>query len=139
MSSVAISAQTHEFLNHEPGQLAVIGSNASDGHPLLAPVWYRWDGEAILVWSSTSRVWIKNVIRDPRVGVSIQGELVPGVTVIIRGRASVETSNASHIDDEILRITRRYVAANDIDAYLADWPELRTIVRIVPHKVFCWP
>ena len=138
MSPLELNTETHQFLNREPGLLAVIGTNAAHGYPLLVPVWYRWDGEAILVWSLESRAWIRNLASNPKAGVSVQEESAPQMAVIMRGTASVETSDDAHIDDEIRRITRRYVSEEDIEGYLRDWPELRTIVRIVPHKVFVW-
>ena len=139
MKPLEITPETHEFLNREqPGLLAVIGSNTRQGYPLLVPVWYRWDGEAIIVWSLESRAWIQNVLRDPKVGVSVQEESPPQMAVMMRGDASVETSDGSHIDDEILRISRRYVSEENLDGYIADWPDLRTMVRIVPHKLYVW-
>ena len=138
MSQIEINQKTHDFLNREPGLLAVIGTNGREGHPLLVPVWYRWDGEAILVWSLESRAWIQNALRDPKVGVSVQEESAPQMAVIMRGAATVETSDGSPIDDEIRRISQRYVPEESIPGYLRDWPELRTIVRIVPQRIFVW-
>ncbi len=138
MSQVEINAETRHFLNREPGLLAVIGTNGRHGYPLLVPVWYRWDGEAVLVWSLESRAWVQNVLRDPKVGVTVQEESAPQMAVIMRGTASVETSDSPRIDEEIARITRRYVPENSIDGYIRDWPELRTIVRIVPRRIFVW-
>ena len=138
MSQIEINQKTHDFLNRKPGLLAVIGTNGHEGHPLLVPVWYRWDGKAILVWSLESRAWIQNALRDPKVGVSVQEESAPPMAVIMRGAATVETSDGSHIDDEIRRISQRYVPEESISGYLRDWPELRTIVRIVPQRIFVW-
>ena len=138
MSQIEINHKTHEFLNREPGLLAVIGTNGRDGHPLLVPVWYRWDDEAVLVWSLESRAWIQNALRNPKVGVSVQEESAPQMAVIMRGTATVETSDCLHIDDEIMRISQRYVPKESIPVYLRDWPELRTIVRIVPQRIFVW-
>ncbi len=138
MSQVEINTETHQFLNREPGLLAVIGTNGRHGYPLLVPVWYRWDGEAVLVWSLESRAWVQNVLRDPKVGVTVQEESAPQMAVIMRGTASVETSDGPRIDEEIARITRRYVPENSMDGYIRDWPELRTIVRIVPRRIFVW-
>ena len=138
MSALEISPRTHEFLNREPGLLAVIGTNSRHGYPLMVPVWYRWDGDAILVWSLASRAWIHNLSRDPKTGVTVQEEAAPQMAVIMRGEASVETGDSASIDEEIRRITRRYVSEEKIEAYIRDWPELRTIVRIVPQKLFVW-
>ena len=99
------------------------------------PVWYRWDGQAVLVWTLEARAWVRNVQRDPKAGVSVQeGD----VAVMMKGRASVHTSDGPEVDEEIRRITRRYVGDDEVEGYIADWPELRTIVRIEPRSLFIW-
>ena len=134
-----IEAKVHDFLNRElPGFLAAVATNGRDGYPLVVPVWYRWDGERIIVWSLESRAWVQNVLRDPKVGVSVQEEGSDSMAVIMRGTASVETSDESSIDDEILRITRRYVPEPGVEDYLSGWMHLRTMVRIEPHKLYVW-
>ena len=138
MKPTDMDTRAHAFLNREPGLLAVIGTNTPRGFPMLVPVWYRWDGASILVWSIDSRAWVKNVARDPKVGVSVQEEAAPQMAVMMRGQAVVETSDAAHIDDEMVRIAQRYMAPEKIDAYLDDWRELRSIVRIVPERIFVW-
>ena len=138
MNPIEITPKTHDFLNREPGLLAVIGTNGKHGYPLMVPVWFRWDGEAIVVWSLASRTWIQNLIRDPKAGVTVQEEAAPQMAVIMRGEASIETSDGPHVDEEIRRITRRYVSEEKVEGYIRDWSSLRTIVRIVPRKIFVW-
>lgn len=131
-----IEPRIHELLHRErPGLLAVVGTLSRDTCPHLVPVWYRWDGEAMHVWTLAERAWVKNVQRDPKVGVSVQeGE----VAVMMKGRATVHTSDGAEVDEEIRRITRRYVSDDEVEGYIADWPQLRTIIRIEPHGVFFW-
>jgi hypothetical protein len=42
---------------------------------------------------------------------------------------------AVEVDEEILRISRRYLEPNAIDDYIAGYQDLRTIVTIEPIKV----
>ena len=132
-----IDSKVHDMLNRErPGLLAVIGATSRDGFPHLVPVWYRWDGRAIYVWTLGSRAWVRNVLRDPKVGVSVQDD--SGLAVMIKGYASVRTADDAEVHDEIGRITRRYVADEEVQGYIDDWPALRTIVRIEPQRLFVW-
>ena len=134
-----IEGDVHDFLNTQlPGLIAAVATNGRDGHPLVVPVWYRWDGEEIIVWSLASRRWVRNVVQDARVGVSVHEDGNGSMAVIMRGEARVETSDEPHIDEEILRITRRYVAQADVDSYLQGWEHLRTMVRIRPTKLYVW-
>ena len=131
-----IEPRIHELLNRErPGLLAVVGTLSRDNCPHLVPVWYRWDGQAVLVWTLAERAWVRNVQRDPKVGVSVQEG---GTAVMMKGRATVHTSDGPEVNEEIRRITRRYVADDEVEGYIADWSELRTIIRIEARSVFFW-
>ena len=118
------------LLDQVPGLTGVVGTNGADGIPHLVPVWYRWDGGRVHVWTLGSRIWVENLRRDPRVGFSVQEEPFPRRAVAIKGRAEVVTGDDPEIDAEILRITRRYVDESDMDAYIAQNRGLRTMVRI---------
>ncbi len=136
---MTIDADVHDFLNRSlPGLIATVATNGRDGHPLVVPVWYRWDSEDIIVWSLESRRWVQNAIRDDKVGVSVQEDSTGSMAVIMRGTARVETSDHESIDEEILRITRRYVPKTGVEAYLEGWEHLRTMVRIKPNRVYMW-
>ena len=131
-----IEPRMHDLLNRErPGLLAVVGTLDREKCPHLIPVWYRWDGQSMHVWTLEERAWVRNVQRDPQVGVSVQEG---GIAVMMKGRATVHTSDAPEVDEEIRRITRRYVGDDEVEEYIADWPQLRAIVRIEPRRAFFW-
>ena len=87
------------------------------------------------VWTLEERAWVRNLKRDPKVGVSVQEG---GIAVMMKGRATVHTSDGPEVDEEIRRITRRYVSDDEVEGYIADWPRLRTIVRIDPRSAYYW-
>ena len=131
-----LEPRIHDFLNRErPGLLAVVGTLSRDAWPHLVPVWYRWDGRLIHVWTQEKRAWVNNARRRSEVGVSVhEGPLA----VMMKGRARVCTGEGPEVDEEIRRITRRYVEDDEVESYIADWKGLRTIVRIEPLRVFVW-
>ena len=134
-----VDTDVQHFLTRElPGLIATLATNGRDGYPLVIPVWYRWDGEEILVWSLESRRWVQNVVLDAKVGVSIQEDGTGSMAVIMRGSARVETSDAPSIDEEIMRITRRCVPEPKIADYFDGWEHLRTIVHIKPKSLYIW-
>ena len=124
------SAAAQRLLDQVPGLTGVVGTNGPDGIPHLVPVWYRWDGRTVHVWTLGSRIWVENLRRNPRAGFSVQEEPFPRRAVVIKGRAEVVTSDDPEIDEEILRITRRYVDVSDEEAYIRQNRALRTIVSI---------
>ena len=84
-----IRPEVHGFLGRElPGLLGVVGTNSEDGVPHLVPVWYRWDGARIHVWTHESRIWVRNLARDPRAGFSVQEPAEPYAAVPMKGRAA---------------------------------------------------
>jgi PPOX class probable F420-dependent enzyme len=139
MATAMARDELDAFLAREdPALLAALGCVRRDGSPHVVPLWYRWDGERILVWTTETRGWVKNVIRDPRVSVSVQEGAPPFAAVIAHGHAETTTGDDRWISDEILRITRRYIPSDEVEAYVAGWPDLRTIVAVVPESVNGW-
>ena len=129
------SEAAQQLLDQVPGLTGVVGSNGPAGIPHLVPVWYRWDGSRVHIWTLGSRIWVENLRRDPRAGFSVQEEPFPRRAVVIKGHAEVVTGDDPVIDEEILRITRRYVDESDEDAYIRQNRGLRTMVRIIADSV----
>jgi PPOX class probable F420-dependent enzyme len=121
-----------------PASLGVVGTTRRDGSPHLAPVWFRWDGKSITIWTADSRLWVRNLVRDPRVAFSIHSAEPPYPSAVFYGTASVESGDLPAVHDEIRAITRRYIRPEEVDAYISGWPDLLTIVTISPERVTSW-
>jgi PPOX class probable F420-dependent enzyme len=133
------AAELGAFLGQAfPTPLGVVGTLRPDGSPHLVPVWFRWDGTAITIWTIDERLWVRNLMRDPRAAFSVQTFDAPYPAVVMRGTATVTTADDSATMEEIRAITRRYVPAEGVERYVADWPHLRTIVSIVPDHIVSW-
>jgi PPOX class probable F420-dependent enzyme len=117
--------------------LGVLGTTRRDGSPLLAPMWFRFDGSRVLIWTgdATQRVWVRCIGRDDRVSFSVHDYLSPWPSVVIRGHARVSALTPRQIDEEIRRISLRYISADEIDDYVESNRDLKTIVTIEPTKV----
>jgi PPOX class probable F420-dependent enzyme len=133
------AAEMEAFLTQTfPTPLGVVATLRQDGSPHVVPVWFRWGAGAVTIWTTEGRAWVRNVLRDPRVAFSVQTFEEPYPAVVIRGTASVATADDAATVEEIRAITRRYVAPEDVERYIADWPDLRTIVAIVPRHIVSW-
>jgi len=121
-----------------PTPLAVVGTLRRDGAPTLTPVWFRWDGTSVTIWTTDTRAWVRNLQRDPRVAVSVQTFDAPYPAVVMRGAATVTSGEDDGVLDEIRAITGRYVRPEEVEPYVSDWPDLRTIVRVTPTSVVSW-
>lgn len=120
-----------------PTPLGVVGTSRRDGWPNLTPVWFRWDGTSVKIWTTDTRQWVRNAKRDPRVAFSVQTFEPPYPAVVIRGLATVSGDDPAVVD-EIRAITERYVRREQVEAYIDDWPALRTIVTITPERIISW-
>jgi PPOX class probable F420-dependent enzyme len=121
-----------------PTPLGVVGTLRTDGSPNVTPVWFRWDGSSVKIWTTDTRAWVRHLQRDPRVAFSVQTFDSPYPAVVIRGLATMTTGDEPSVLDEIRAITRRYVAPEEVEPYVTDWPALRTIVTISPERIISW-
>jgi hypothetical protein len=81
---------------------------------------------------------VRNLLRDPRVAFSVQTFEEPYPAVMMRGDATVATANDAAMIEQIRAITRRYLVPEEVEGYIARWPDLRTIVTIVPAHIVSW-
>ena len=76
----------------EAKNFAHLATLRRDGSPHVAPVWVDHDGDIILVNTAVGRVKQKNIMKDPRVGLSITDQNNPYERVEIRGRVVSQTA-----------------------------------------------
>src|SRR5260370_30620015 len=78
-----------------PTPLGVIATLRHDGSPHIVPVWFRWDAGAVTIWSTETRTWVRNLLRDPRVAFSVQTFEAPYPAVTMRAGATVAPTNGA--------------------------------------------
>jgi PPOX class probable F420-dependent enzyme len=95
---VPLSPNVQSFLKE--GVYANISTLMKDGSPQSSVVWVDTDGENLLVNSSINRVKTKNMLRDPRVSLTIMTLDNAYRGIYVRGRATsiTEDSDLSFID-----------------------------------------
>jgi nitroimidazol reductase NimA-like FMN-containing flavoprotein (pyridoxamine 5'-phosphate oxidase superfamily) len=118
----------------------VVGTLGEDGFPHLVPVWYRYDGERFHIWTLETRAWVRNIMRDNRIGFSVHENEVDGSRgVSTKGLAQITTSEGDWVTEEIRRLTCRYIRdPAEVEPYIHRWRHLRTIVSITPRTVSTW-
>jgi PPOX class probable F420-dependent enzyme len=121
-----------------PTPLGVIATWRRDGSPHVLPVSFRWDAGAVKIWTTETRVWVCNLLRDPRVAFSVQTFEPPYPAVMMRGGATVATADDAATVEQARAITHRYLAPEEVDGYVARWSDLRTIVTIIPDHIVSW-
>jgi PPOX class probable F420-dependent enzyme len=109
-----------------------------DGGPRQAMIWYRLDGDAVVINSLTGRRWPSNLLRDPRVSLAINdhhgGERWVGITGIAEPILDQAVAQA-----DIAEMARRYNRDDPAEAERLInerfEPQQRISFRIVPMAI----
>ena len=110
--------------------LAHIATVMEDGSPQVTPVWIDTDGEAIVFNTAKGRVKHRNLVRDPRIAISVSDRQNDYRTVVVRGRAEfIDEGADAHID----KLAKKYLGKDEYPFRTSE--ETRVIVRVVPESV----
>lgn len=107
MTGDALPERTRTFLTAP--HFATIATLDADGTPRQAVVWYTLDGDDLIINSAVGRRWPANLVRDPRVAISIADERDGYRWIGLSGRVTVVRDQATAQAD-IAAMARRYHA-----------------------------
>jgi len=119
----------------EDKNLVFIATLMKDGSPQLSPVWADFEDEHVLVNTAEGRIKHKNVLRDPRVAVSVVSHNNPLDMITIRGKVVEIIPDYDY--DHANRLTKKYMN-KEIYPFKREG-EKRIILKIKPEKVFVLP
>ncbi len=122
----------------ETKQVVVLATLASDGSPVLTPMWFLPDGDALVMVTVAGSAKVANLARDGRVAVVAEAGTRGDIRgVAIRGRAARLPDSAEQaglagrlIDRYHPDLERRWAGR--------DMPPDRVMFRIVPAQVRSW-
>ena len=115
--------------------LVFIATLMKDGSPQLSPVWANYEDGFILVNTAEGRIKHKNILRDPRVAVSVTSNDNPLDMTTIRGKVVeiISDSDYTHAD----KLTLQYMQRPRYPFKQKN--EKRIILKIKPEKIFVLP
>jgi PPOX class probable F420-dependent enzyme len=106
-TSTILSERVRAFL--AANRFAAIATTDPDGSPRQAVIWYRLDGDEIVLNSLVGRRWPSNLARDPRISVAI-GDGADGYRWVgLTGRVTIVDDQPTAQAD-IAEMARRYHA-----------------------------
>jgi PPOX class probable F420-dependent enzyme len=106
-TSTTLSERVRAFLDAD--RFATIATTDPDGSPRQAVIWYRLDGDEIVLNSLVGRRWPSNLERDPRISVAV-GDQADGYRWVgLTGRVTVVEDQPTAQAD-IAEMARRYHA-----------------------------
>ncbi len=115
--------------------IVFIATIMKDGAPQLSPVWANYDSGYILVNTAEGRIKHKNILRDPRVAISVVSHDNPLDMTTIRGTVKeiIPDYNYIHAD----KLTQQYMGQKHYPFKREN--EKRIILKIKPESVFVMP
>ncbi len=119
----------------EGPNLVFIATIMKDGSPQVSPVWADYENDHVLVNTAEGRIKHKNVLRDPRVAISVVDKKNPLNMTTIRGKVTeiIPDYEYKHAN----KLTKKYMGT---DKYPFRQPgEKRTILKILPQRVYVLP
>jgi PPOX class probable F420-dependent enzyme len=112
-----------------------LGYVASDGRPLVAPVWFIVDGDQLVFNTARQSAKGRALRRDPRVVICVDDQHPPYAFVQVQGVASV-SDDADDLLDTATRIGGRYMGVERAEEYgRRNGVPGELVVRVTPAKV----
>ncbi len=119
----------------EGRNLVFIATIMKDGSPQLSPVWADYDNGHVFVNTAEGRLKHKNVLRDPRVAVSVVNHNNPLDMTTIRGKVIDIIPDYEY--EHANKLTKKYIGK---EIYPFKQPgKKRIIFKILPERVFVLP
>jgi PPOX class probable F420-dependent enzyme len=119
----------------ESDRLAHFVTLNPDGSPQLSCIWVGLDGDEIVSGHLPRNQKVRNVERDPRVVVSIEGEGLSEVGLreylVVRGTARVQEGGAAEL---LQRLARVYLGP-DVRFPPMDDPPPGYVIRTTPNRL----
>lgn len=115
--------------------LVFIATVMKDGSPQVSPVWANYEDDHILINTAEGRIKHKNILRDPRVAISVVSHENPLDMTTIRGVVIELIPDYDYIHAD--KLTKQYMGREKYPFKQAD--EKRIILKIKPDKVFILP
>jgi PPOX class probable F420-dependent enzyme len=130
------TARIRRFLEEEP--VVWLSTVRPDGAPHLVPIWFWWDGEALLVFSKPEAQKVRNLRANPSVMLAL-GDAEDDFDVgLIEGRAELLDRPAAELLPAALpaKYAERLAAISlDAAGFAATYAQ---VIRIVPTAYLGW-
>ena len=126
------------FLREE--RMCRLGSVGADGAPHVSPLWFVWDGSAIWLNSVVKSQRWANLVRDPRVSVSVDaGEgyfELRGAELMGRVEVVGEVPRTSAPDPQVTEPERLFGEKYSGGSFVPDGNH--AWLRMIPEKIVSW-
>ena len=128
-----MDSKVEKLLNGK--NLVFLATTMSDGSPQVTPVWGNFADSCILINTAEGRLKHKNILRDPRVAISVVDAKHPLDMTSIRGKVIAILPDYEY--KHAVFLTKQYMGK---EKYPFKRPgEKRITLKIEPEKIFVLP
>jgi PPOX class probable F420-dependent enzyme len=116
--------------------IAVLATRRPDDTTMLSPVWFEWDGETVVIWTTGPKEGKnRHLAADPRATIVIAEQDLPYRGLEVTGRAEMTSDG---FDAAVRRISARYVGTTAADELADGFKEPGILLRIRPDRLRAW-
>jgi PPOX class probable F420-dependent enzyme len=113
-------------------------SVTADGKPHMAPVWFWWDGDTLLIFSQPGRKKVRNISRNPAVAIALDTRDEGEEVAFFDGIAELLAEPTSALMSESYK--RKYAQlflriGSSPEKMVAEYSQP---IRVTPTKLFSW-
>ena len=113
---------------------AIVATINPDGSAQLSPIWFLWEGGTVYFSTTSHRLKVKNLRRDPRISMVVDDPGTPQRTVTFRG---VVHSIEEGLGTVTERIASKYDPSGGAYPSIANTPS-RVVIAFRPSRVLTW-
>ena len=128
-----MDSKVEKLLNGK--NLVFLATTMADGSPQVTPVWGNFADSYILINTAEGRIKHKNILRDPRVAISVVDVKNPLDMTSIRGEVVEILPDYEYKHADFL--TKQYMGKEKYPFKQLD--EKRITLKIEPKKIFVLP
>jgi PPOX class probable F420-dependent enzyme len=119
-------------------EIAWMTTVRSDGQPQTVPVWFLWDDDGFLIYSQPNRQKLKNISRNPRVGLNLNTNEQGNDVVRLEGTASIDED--APLSSEVTPYLEKYRESiarigYDVEGFARAYS---VAVRVTPERWQVW-
>jgi hypothetical protein len=104
-----------------PARLAYVWM---DGTPRVVPIWFHWNGSELVMGTPPKAPKLKALAKNPKVALTIDGDVCPHKVLLIRGTARLETVEG--VAAEYAAAAERYFGREQGQAWVAQMGKMVT-------------
>jgi PPOX class probable F420-dependent enzyme len=126
------SDEAREFLAKPlTARLATINP---DGSPHVVPLWFKLEGDDIIIISERKTAKVRNLKADPRAALNVGGDpATDKVAYMIRGEVSLADDTDHYWTN---RLTHHYESPEEAEKLIEEWKDLDMVyMRLKPSAV----